>query len=124
MLTVLWETWRCVHCGWTAGETTPRDKAEQLVQAHVLKHVMQPLYGQVELTSSQIVKHAPPLRGSTLPEQQERLREQFAAAALTGLIAVRQPTWPHSPSSGSGALCREAWQWADTMLRERPPANP
>ena len=66
-----------------------------------------------------------PVRGPSA-ESHERLREQFAAAALTALLADR--TGLERTVGGRkrlvDALCREAWQWANTMLRERPPANP
>jgi hypothetical protein len=44
----------------------------------------------------------------------ERLRDTFAAAALTGLMANSR----HDKDTAE-EVCRWSWNWADAMLRER-----
>lgn len=48
--------------------------------------------------------------------ERERVRDQFAAAALTGLLAS-------DPKLSAPDIRRMAFNWADSMLRERHPRN-
>jgi hypothetical protein len=47
-------------------------------------------------------------------EERERLRDTFAAAALTGLLAN-----PRHDEDNTEEICHWAWNWAEVMLRER-----
>jgi hypothetical protein len=54
--------------------------------------------------------------GEAIREQQhrERLRDTFAAAALTGLVASNADL-----EDTMQGVCEDAYSWADAMLRER-----
>jgi hypothetical protein len=55
--------------------------------------------------------------------ERQRLRDQFAAAALTGLLA--RPEFDDDPLDYR-YMCRAAYKWADAMMQERqaePTAN-
>jgi hypothetical protein len=49
-------------------------------------------------------------------EERERLRDTFAAAALTGLLSLNRPG-PNQQFPTE--LCERAFRWANAMLRER-----
>ena len=55
------------------------------------------------------------LDGKEEREKRERLRDTFAAAALTGLLARSGIHYTGTPDDN----VREMWRWADAMLRER-----
>jgi alcohol dehydrogenase YqhD (iron-dependent ADH family) len=55
--------------------------------------------------------------------ERQRLRDQFAAAALSGLLA--RPEFDDDPLDYR-CMCRAAYKWADAMVEERqtePPAQ-
>ena len=55
--------------------------------------------------------------------ERQRLRDQFAAAALSGLLA--RPEFDDDPLDYR-CMCRAAYKWADAMMQERqaePPAS-
>jgi hypothetical protein len=55
--------------------------------------------------------------------ERQRLRDQFATAALTGLLA--RPEFDDDPLDYR-YMCRAAYKWADAMMQERqtePPTN-
>jgi hypothetical protein len=48
--------------------------------------------------------------------ERQRLRDQFATAALTGLLA--RPEFDDDPIDYR-YMCRAAYKWADAMMQER-----
>lgn len=52
--------------------------------------------------------------------ERQRLRDQFAAAALTGLLSLNRP----GPGQRDPVeVCRLAYDWGDLMVRQRPEGN-
>jgi hypothetical protein len=101
------------------GETTAEWLARQSHQTLRLK---------LEEEMGVVDRPQPYLGGPTLREQQalatlaldgleaqkrERLRDQFAAAALTGILASQQDAYDYED------ICANAWGIADAMLRQR-----
>jgi hypothetical protein len=50
--------------------------------------------------------------------QKSALRDQFAAAALTGILAGSEFTSTHT-ETGRNAAALRAYQWADAMFKAR-----
>jgi hypothetical protein len=65
-----------------------------------------------------------PLRRDLAPAdhaERQRLRDQFAAAALAGLLA--RPEFDDDPLDYR-YMCRAAYKWADAMILERQADQP
>lgn len=93
------------------GTMTPRKDGEVMPWSMPLPP-MQPTQEDIELT----IKAERMLEALRLEKERQAIRDQFAAAALSGMLA--RPSIDDDPLEFH-FLCEHAYKWADAMLEAR-----